>query len=114
MRAEEFLDESLIRRRLGNLILKVSDHVQDRAQERGIPWHYITRMLDLAVSPDMSAKLETMVNRGKFRLRDSGTWIDLGCIYSSGESGIKTLFVNTVMREEPGARNLYMPIIELN
>ncbi len=114
MRAEEFLDESLIKRRLGNLVLKVSEHVQDRAQERGIPWHYVTRMLDLVVSPDAAIKLEAVLDKGKFRLRDNETWIDLGCIYSSGQGDIKTLFVNTVMREEPGAKILSMPIVELN
>jgi len=114
MRIEELLTEALIRRKLGNLILRVSDHVQDRAQERGIPWSYVTRMLDMAVSPEMAPKLESVLGKQKFRLRDNELWVDLGCVYTPNGDNTNTLFVNTVMREEPGARNLYMPIVELN
>jgi len=114
MRVKEFATESLIRRKLGDLILRVSEHVQDRAQERGIPWHYVIRMLDMVVSPDMNDKLETVLDQGKFRLRDNQTWIDLGCMYFSDRNNNKVLSINTVMREEPGAGRLNMPVIELN
>jgi len=109
MRARDFLLEAFSRDMKHGIMILISDHAKDRAAERGVPWAYVDRIIDQL--PEIKSKLPQMANFPKFRIRDELTWIDIGCVYNVRAS-VPTLYVNTVMRVEPG-QAYDMPVLSV-
>ena len=110
MRALEFLTEWLIKQRIGNIMMHVSEHLQDQAQDRGIPWTQIERILKHIhlIEP----KLRSVQGADQFYIRDDLTWTEIGCrMYAKGD--LLNLYLNTAVRVEPGKRR-QSPVITLD
>jgi hypothetical protein len=113
MRLREFLTEWIIKKRYGDVVLLVSEHVQDQARDRGIPWTYIERMLaDIGqMNPE---KLAQMLNFDQFYIRDNELWTELGC-KAKTDGEVLSVYVNTVIRREPGVgRSRNVPTLQVN
>lgn len=110
MRASEFLTEWLIKQRIGNIMMHVSDHLQDQARDRGIPWHYVERIMQHLHL--MGEKLQSVQGVDQFYIRDDLTWTEIGSrMYV--RDGVMYLYLNTVVRTEPGKRRR-SPVITLD
>ena len=113
MRLVEFLTEWIVKKRTGDVVLLVSEHAQDQARDRAIPWTYVERILD-SVGQMNPEKLAQMLNFNQFYIRDNETWAEVGCrARTDGE--VLAIYLNTVIRKEPGqARSRDVPVLQIN
>lgn len=113
MRALEFLTEWMSKKRVGNVLVLVSEHVQDQARDRGIPWGYVERIQE-EIFKINTEKLEQLLNFTQFYVRDNETWAEVGCkVRTDGE--VIAVYINTVVRREPNIpRNKSIPTLYIN
>lgn len=112
MRAHEIVKEWFIRRRTGDVMLLVSQHVQDQAYDRQIPWNQVERILD-NIPNIPKEKLSQMLNFEKFYIRDDDTWTEVGCSLRT-DGDVLGVYVNTVLRKEPGeTRGKNRPVLTI-